>query len=397
MCVFETQTNALGLSPENPNSVGNPPLKIIYISHLHPPPGANTQNIGGMQTVSSQLLSHLSQRSDLSVYPLLLESPWQGTERRTLRFLLRLYRTLPALIQREQADVLLFASMVTASLAVLLEPRVSIPMVTINHGQDVTISGLLYQQWVPKIFHHLQGVISVSSATQAASIERGLDPAKSFVLPNGINIQPRPYHPERSRQFIQAEFNLNLEGKYLLLSVGRQVQRKGHAWFIAEVLPKIQHPVIYLLIGQGKEFKRLHGLRAQAQHPEQIVLAGKTSRALLQQAYDAADLFIMPNIPVRGDMEGFGVVILEANEARTPVIASDLEGIKDVVQNGINGYKVPPLNPSLFAKTIDEVLGNKFSFLCESAYEWVTQHCGWPSVCEQYVQVLQKVRESHQS
>ncbi|MGB3560478.1 MAG: hypothetical protein WBA24_18215, partial [Geitlerinemataceae cyanobacterium] len=45
----------------------NKNLKVIYVSHLHPPSGAEAKNIGGMQTTSMQLLEELKQRSDLSV------------------------------------------------------------------------------------------------------------------------------------------------------------------------------------------------------------------------------------------------------------------------------------------------------------------------------------------
>lgn len=55
-------------------------------------------------------------------------------------------------------------------------------------------------------------------------------------------------------------------------------------------------------------------------------------------------------------MEGFDVVILEANEARTSVVASNLEGLRDMVQDGRNGFKVAPLNAHLFVQTIDDVL-----------------------------------------
>ena len=396
MCVPETRRNLLGLAATTPNSGWSAPLKIIYISHLHPPPHSNTQNIGGMQTVSLQLLDSLNQRTDVSVCPLLLEAPWQGTEVRTLHFLIHLLRILPVFVKREQADVVLFSSMVTASLAPLLRHRMTVPMVTINHGQDVTLPVWLYQQWVPKIFHHLQGVISVSTATQTASLQRGLHPTKSFVLPNGMNIEPRSYQKSQSRAFIAQELKIDLAGKPLLLSVGRQVKRKGHAWFIENVIPKLSQPVIYLLIGQGPETEYLRAISNQAQDPEQVILAGTTSSDILQHAYDAADLFIMPNIPVRGDMEGFGVVILEANEARTPAIASDLEGMQDVVQDGLNGFKVPALNAHRFAKTIDDVLESKLSFLSEAAYDWVIQQYTWSHICEQYVDVLHQIKNLNQ-
>lgn len=398
MCVFRSQRPSLSDAP----TVIPPPrqktaLSLIYISHLHPPADANIQNVGGMQTVSLQLLGTLQQRSDLSVCPLVLESPWQGTEWRTLGFLIKLLGRLPKIIQQQQADIVLFSSMVTAALAPLLSSRVAVPMVAINHGQDVTLPTRLYQQWVPKVFRHLQGVISVSTATQAASLQRGLCPTKSFVLPNALNIQPRPYHKSRSRAFIEQHFQLNLTGKHLLLSVGRQVKRKGHAWFLQQVLPHLKQPVVYLLVGDGAETSYLRALKEQTAIPVPIVLAGKTSDEVLQHAYDASDLLIMPNIPVEGDMEGFGVVILEANEARTPVVAADLEGLQDVVQNGVNGFKVAPLNASHFAKTIDDVLENQLTSTANSAYQWVKQHYHWPTVCEQYVEVLQAVRNSYEA
>lgn len=395
MCVIKIQRQSLGPAPTAIISApGNTPLKIIYISHLHPPANANLQNIGGMQTVSLQLLGNLQQRSDVSVFPLVVESPWQGTEVRTLGFLIKLLGTLPRIIQQQQADVVLFSSMVTAALAPLLYSRVSIPMVAINHGQDVTLPVRIYQQWVPKVFHHLQGVISVSAATQAASLERGLHPTKSFVLPNAMNIEPRPYHQQVSRKWIESIFQINLEGKHLLLSVGRQVQRKGHAWFIQQVLPKLKQPIVYLLIGQGPETQYLQKLRTQSPCPEQIIVAGRTTAEILQHAYDAADLFVMPNIPVEGDMEGFGVVVLEANEARTPVVAADLEGLQDVVQNGRNGFKVAPLNAYQFTQTIDDVLESKLAFLADAAYDWVTQQYAWSRVCEQYIDVLRRVTKT---
>jgi phosphatidyl-myo-inositol dimannoside synthase len=371
-------------------------LKVIYVSHLHPPPDARSQNIGGMQTTSMQLLEAFKQRSDLSVYPILLESPWKGIELRTFWFLLKLFFTLPSLVKREKADAILFSSMVTASLSLFVRHRIKVPMVTVNHGQDVTLSGGGYQRVVPKIFQNLQGVISISAATRQASIERGLSPDRSTIIPNGFEtIADRRYDKQAARQWIEQNFHLDLSDKYLLLSVGRQVKRKGHAWFVEEVLPKIEQDVVYLLIGQGKEHSRLHALKQQSSAGDRIILAGAQPTEVLRQAYDAADLFIMPNIPIAGDLEGFGVVMLEANEARTPVIGSDLEGLKDVIGNGINGYRVPAYNSDRFAETIDETLQWKLEYLSESAYEFVMAQYTWEHICDRYAQFLRAIATKH--
>lgn len=369
----------------------NKNLKVIYVSHLHPPSGAQSENIGGMQTASMQLLNELKQRPELSVVPIVLESPWKGIEIRTFWFLVRLFVTLPSIVKREKADVILFSSMVTALLALFVRSRITIPMVTINHGQDVTLPFRFYQKLLPQIFKNLNGVISISEATRNASIERGLSPGKGTVIPNGMEIPDRIYNKWYSRKILEETFNLDLGEKYLLLSVGRQVKRKGHAWFIEDVLPLIENDVVYLLIGEGKEHQNLRDLKDRSNCGDRIVLVGAQPQDLLRHAYDAADIFIMPNIPVEGDLEGFGVVMLEANEARTPVVASDLEGIRDVIQNGINGYRVPPYNQKLFARIVDDLLDCNLDDLCESSYAFVTQNYTWKNWCSLYVRFLKRM------
>ncbi len=61
----------------------------------------------------------------------------------------------------------------------------------------------------------------------------------------------------------------------------------------------------------------------------------------------------MPNILVKGDMEGFGIVAIEASSCGLPVIASNLEGIKDAVINGKTGWLVQPYNSKEFIRKIE--------------------------------------------
>jgi phosphatidyl-myo-inositol dimannoside synthase len=370
-------------------------MKVIYISHLHPSAKTALKNVGGTQTVSVQILNALEQHADVTVRPVLLNASAKWIELRSIFFLFKLYRTLPKIIETEKADVVFFVSMVTATMAFFLRRKLKIPTVTLNHGHDVIWTFWPYQKLVPKVFKNLDGVISVSESTRQASLARGLQPSKGIVLPNGLLINPqRLYDKHTSREWISAEFNLDLEHKYLLLTVGRQVKRKGHAWFIQEVLPLIESDIVFLLIGEGREAEMLRQLKQHSPHGDRIILAGKVPNPLLQQAYDAADLFLMPNIPVPGDMEGFGVVILEANEARTPAIASALEGIQDVICNGINGYTVEPLHPQKFANKIDEAIRQDLQTLSASSYRYVLQHHQWTMIGNQYVDFFQAAIET---
>ena len=71
-----------------------------------------------------------------------------------------------------------------------------------------------------------------------------------------------------------------------------------------------------------------------------FILFGEISNKFRNVLYNAADMFIMPNITVPGDMEGFGIVALEAGSCGLPVIAADIEGIRDAVIDGKTGFLI---------------------------------------------------------
>lgn len=372
-------------------------MKILYISHLHPPRNALLENMGGMQRVSMQLVENLRKREDIRLKTITLETPWNMAGPKTAWFLVNQLFNLPVIIRQFKPDVVLFSSMVTASLAYFIRNKVKVPMVTINHGQDVTMPVPVYQKFLPGVFKCLDGVISVSRATREKCIERGMDPQKGIALPNGFTLEGNETLMDKTeaRRRLENLLGRQIREKYLLLTVGRQVRRKGHQWFIEKVLPGIQSDVFYLVIGDGPERENIEIAVQQSKKKEQILLAGRMSEEVLKNAYAAADLFIMPNIPVAGDMEGFGVVLLEANIQGTPAVASDLEGIKDVIMQGENGYRIPNRDAEAFTRKIDEVLNNELETLSERSRSYVLNTFTWDAVTDRYLEFLNKIIEQY--
>lgn len=369
-------------------------MRILYVSHTHPPEGAILENAGGMQRVSSQLVRELSQKKSVELITDTINVSGKGRIGvGTFLFLIRQLVRLPVHARETKADVILFSSMVTASLALLLRKRISIPMVTINHGRDVTLPVKIYQQFVPKIFDSLDGVISVSRATRKECIKRGMPPYKGIALPNGFDSAKPENIPgkQRARSGLEQAFGIPLGSRFMLLTVGRQVKRKGHEWFIRNVLPEIKPEVTYVVIGDGPESGRISKAARESEKSDSIFLLGRQPDSILKQAYAAADLFVMPNIPVAGDMEGFGVVMLEANMAQTPAVASGLEGIKDVICPGRNGYLAPPLKAGQFAKQVNNVLRDGLADLSKKARIYVQEQFSWEKVADRYIVYLQKV------
>lgn len=345
-----------------------------------------------MQRVSMQLVRALRKRDDVELKTVVLEAPWEGIERKVTGFLLKQAIELPAVARAFKADIILFSSMVTASLSWFVRGRVDVPMVTINHGQDVTLPVSIYQWFVPKIFRSLDGVISVSEATRQQCIQRGMQPDKGVALPNGFETSEMKNYPDykESRAALEDKFGMNLKGRFMLLTVGRQVKRKGHEWFIRNVIPKIENDFVYVTVGDGPETENIQRAVEQSPYRDRIHLLGRQPDEVLKQAYAAADLFIMPNVPVPGDMEGFGIVLLEANLAHTPAVAADLEGIKDVIEQGENGYRVPTQNAEAFSSKVDEVLHSELDELKEKCRRHVISHFSWEHVADRYVAFMQR-------
>jgi phosphatidylinositol alpha-1,6-mannosyltransferase len=224
-----------------------------------------------------------------------------------------------------------------------------------------------------------------------------MNPDKGVALPNGFDFDKLRSFPDeqKSRHRLQQNFRIPLENNFMLLTVGRKVKRKGHEWFIREVMPKLNEHTVYITIGDGPEFENIQQSVEDSPCKDRIFLLGRQPDEVLNQAYAAADLFIMPNIPVEGDMEGFGIVLLEANMAKTPAVAADLEGIKDVIEQGKNGYRVPTLDADQFAKKVKEILSNKLEHFSHQSRSYVKEQFSWESVSQQYIDFLYSVIDRH--
>ncbi len=370
-------------------------MRILYISHLHPPKNRPLENVGGMQNVSVQMTEAIRRRNDVDLESIIMHSSWQFIGIKTFFFLAALLWRIPGKIKTFKPDVILFSSMVTAGVLPFLLKKPKVPCVTINHGQDVTLPVRIYQWYIRYIFKSLQGVISVSSATRDASIKRGMDPNIGVALPNGYDPKVRKKLPEKeeAKQFLEEMLKKDFGDKKILLTVGRQVKRKGHAWFIKNVLRRVKTDVIYLIVGDGPEHENICRLRDTLDLQDKIYTTGKLPYEMLNTCYSAADIFVMPNIPVEGDMEGFGIVLLEANMAGVPAVASDLEGIKDVIEQGMNGYRIPQGNASKFAEKIDYIFNNELEELSKKSEEYVLKMFNWDTVVDKYIRFLKTMNE----
>ena len=99
----------------------------------------------------------------------------------------------------------------------------------------------------------------------------------------------------------------------------------------------------------------------------------------------------MPNVPVPGDMEGFGVVMLEAGFCGLPTVAARLEGIQDAIRDGENGTLLPSGNAPAFAQEILRYHQDRATLAAASvrAARYTAETFSWDAVAGQYVKLFQ--------
>ncbi|MGM0705809.1 MAG: glycosyltransferase family 4 protein [Bacteroidota bacterium] len=378
-------------------------MHLLYVSHSLPPKKRPMANVGGMQRVSLKLHEALKEHpTPPHVESILLRSTWRWTAYKVPFFLGKVAWRIRQAVLREEADVVLFSSMVTASLAVPLRgffDRHNVKATTIAHGLDVTLKVRPYQWFVPRVFDALDAVLPVSRATGEACMARGMPADQVHVVPNGIDLDR--YAPPQQKPEMRATLKRTLgseaaplpDDALLLCSVGRQVKRKGFAWFVEHVMPTLPENVYYWIAGDGPESESIQRAIDRNNLNDRVRQLGRIPNLDLARLYRGSDLFIMPNIPVDGDMEGFGVVMLEAGQCGCPSIAARLEGIQDVITEGENGHLVSSQDPAAFREAILQY--NHASDRLRAASKRAVRHTeasfGWKAVAQQYIDVLQSV------
>jgi phosphatidylinositol alpha-1,6-mannosyltransferase len=235
----------------------------------------------------------------------------------------------------------------------------------------------------------------ISRATGEACIARGLDRNKSKVVSLGIRSDRFALRADRA----EARRHLAVpqtDARLILCSVGRLVPRKGVEWFVSQVMPLLPDDVVYLVAGEGPDRARIEAAIAANNLRSRVSLAGSISDAELENLYYGSDLFVMPNVPVANDMEGFGLVMLEAGLCGLPTIASRLEGITDVISEGENGHLVPSLDADAFRSVILRYYSDP-SLLADAssrAREFTLSRFGWRGVVDRYISALNQLLET---
>ncbi len=194
-------------------------------------------------------------------------------------------------------------------------------------------------------------VVIVSQKVEEKMIKaRVVSPQKSIVIYNGIDINKFKFQDEEKRKEIREKFNLK-ESNKVLISVGRLFKAKGYPYLIEAIkILKEKYPEIVLLIlGEGEEREKLEKLIRKDNLDKNIFLLGRKEN--VADFLNVADVFVLSSL-----WEGFPNVILEAMACGLPVVATNVGGVEEIIEDNVSGFLVEPKNPSALAKKIEFVL-----------------------------------------
>lgn len=201
----------------------------------------------------------------------------------------------------------------------------------------------LYQStFGKKVVNQADAIIATTRSYQETS--RMLWNKKGIIVPNAVNAER--FTPENDGS--QLKKKLGLEGKFVVLFVGRLVPHKGIECLIysSKHVPEDIH---YVLIGTGKHEKHLKRLVVHLNVEKRVTFLKNISHEELPLYYAFADVFVLPSL---SRLEAFGIVGLEAMASGLPVILSGIPGVREVIEEGRQGFLSEPSNSKNIAEKI---------------------------------------------
>lgn len=181
----------------------------------------------------------------------------------------------------------------------------------------------------------------------------GVPNDKISVIPHGIDIEKftKPANPNDFRE------KYNITGN-MVLFVGRLAPHHKGLTFLVNAIPVVleeEPDTTFVFVGPDAGIKgELVKLSQKLGLDRRIIFTGNVNDVDLVKAYHASDLFVLPSI-----REPFGIVLLEAMASGKPIVASDVDGIPEVVKHGENGLLIPPADVHKLANAITTLLQNK--------------------------------------
>lgn len=357
---------------------------ILFLTRKYPPA------TGGMETFSYELGRAYAGESELVHH---------GQKQRDVLWAAPLL-LFAAFVRRKRATVFHLGDGVLSALAPFIRWFSSAPIVATFHALELTYPSRILGWLIRRSLGSVTHFVAVSDYTRDLLLAAGVPASRISVIVHGADHLDRgAISLDRARAVAAlahaapTPLSARLTERpdtAILVTVGRLVRRKGVRWFIEEVLGDVRArapcPVVYLVIGDGPERQAIEQALARTGLEDTVALLGRVDDAVLDAAYRAATAFVMPNIPVPGDAEGFGFVAVEAAYRGALVLTSRIEGITSAIHDGDNGRLLEPGSPSAWRDALLTLLADPGSgtALAARAQSYTREHFTWQKAAGEY-------------
>jgi glycosyltransferase involved in cell wall biosynthesis len=343
---------------------------VLFVTRSYPPV------VGGMEMLSYNLTTSIGKITKTRVIA--------NTRGKKYLPVFVVTAFFEALSCANQFDIIHIGDPVLSKLAWLIKKLTKKPVVIEVHGLDILYKSKIYQWYLSLFFRNADSYICISNHVQKILHDK-FSNLKSIVITPGVHDEF--YRSSVAKKDLQPILGFDPSNKKIILTTCRLVERKGVAWFVEHVMPKLPNNMLYIIAGRGPEQEKITHLIKKLHLEDKVYFVGGVSKENLALLYNSADIFIMPNIAVSNDAEGFGLVALEASSCGTPVIASPIEGITDAVIEGKNGWLAQEKNPESFSELIMNHIDDKQN-ISESVRQFVLQNYNWQNIAQQYLDVF---------
>jgi len=328
-------------------------LRVLVVTRNFPP------LLGGMEKFNARLFAEMARECDVALCGpagCAAHVPAHATVAEVgggnlAVFLAGLGVAAVRMARRFRPDVVVAGSGLTSPLALAAARVARARYAVFVYGLDLVVKSWIYQRfWMPTI-RSADLSFPISEYTRRIAIERGLPDARMKLLTPGVDIPAAP-DPRAAATFRQ---RFGLDARPIILSVGRLTNRKGVVEFIEKSLPAIVQShadVAFVIIGgepsdalagnRGGAMDRIRQAAEQSGVARNVVLLGRCDDDVVLEAYRASQLHVFPVIELPGDVEGFGLVALEAAANGLPTVAFRVGGIPDAIGEGVSGTLVTP-------------------------------------------------------
>ena len=304
-------------------------------------------------------------------------------------------RRAAAILREHECDTVLFgAAAPLGLLAPGLRQAGATRIVAITHGHEAGWAALPGARSLLRRIGDQVDVMTYLGEYFRARLARALSPeAADRLVRLAPGVDTSAFRPGAGGAAIRQRWRLG--NRPVVLCVSRMVPRKGQDTLIRawpQVLAALTGAPVLLLVGDGPYRADLVKLADRYGVPGSVVFTGPVPWEELPAYYDAGDVFAMPcRTRRRGlDVEGLGIVYLEASATGLPVIGGDSGGAPDAILDGETGFVVPGRSVGAVADRIISLLSDPAAarVLGERGMAWVDHEWRWDLVADRLAKIL---------